>query len=185
MLSASQQAQTRALRHLMPPGRLWLEPGSQLYRLLQALGDELGRVQERGLDLVEEADPRTATQTLSEWERLLGLPDDAVVTIPVTDAARRLAIVQKLTASGGQSRAFFQALALACGYTVTITDGFSAEVCRAGVSRAGARVYGLERAYYWRVTVQPPGGSALSHAELEAIIRRAAPAHTTLSFVYL
>jgi uncharacterized protein YmfQ (DUF2313 family) len=175
----------RTLKQLLPPGLLWnLEPDSVLYRVLSALSDEFDRVMTRSADLIEETDPRTATETLPDWEGMLGLPDSAIISIPTSDAARRLAITQKLVRGGGQTAAFYVTLAAACGYTVTIDDSFAGHVLRVGF-RVGDRSYGTAWAYVWQVSVQPPTDTALSHSELEAIINRAKPAHTTVIFNYL
>jgi hypothetical protein len=94
----------RTLRQLLPPGVLWLfEADSILSKSILALSDEFARATGRALDLVEESDPRTATETLDEWERVLGLPDDTVTAVPTTTAGRRLAIVQKLIRQGGKT----------------------------------------------------------------------------------
>lgn len=175
---------SRLLQQLLPRGLFLLEPGSWLSRLLDAVSFEFARVEARGSYLVEESDPRTAAETLPEWERLLALPDSVVTAIPDTDEERRLAVTQKFIRQGGQSVPYYVALAAACGYTVTIDDAYGATVFRAGV-RAGAATRGAPWAHAWRVDVQPPAGAALSHAELEAAIRRSAPAHTAVLFTYL
>lgn len=175
----------KQLKQLLPPGLVWfLESTAKLTKTLLGISDELVRVDDRGADLQEEADPRTATETLDDWERLLGLPDEDITTIPATDAARRLAITQKYISLGGQTPAYYIGLAAACGYTVTITDPLAGDVLRSGF-RSGDRCYGAGQAYTWLVTVTAPVGTALTHAELEAVIRRAAPAHTTVVFTYL
>ncbi|AGC43248.1 hypothetical protein MYSTI_01917 [Myxococcus stipitatus DSM 14675] len=175
----------RVIKKLLPPGSVWdLLTDGKLSALCLALAQELTRVDGRAGAVLNEADPRTATETLEDWERVLGLPDADVPVIPSTVAERRLAITQKLVRVGGQSKPYYVALAAACGYTVTIDDSYGATILRAGF-RAGARVFGVQWAHVWRVDVQPPTGDALSHAELEAIIRRAAAAHTVVFFRYL
>lgn len=174
------------LAQLLPRGSVWkLEAGSYVRRLLQGVGDELHRVEIRGTQLIDESDPRTAYETLPEWETQMGLPDDAVTAIPSTVAQRRQAIVSKLLREGGQHAGFFVSLAAACGYTVTVVDDYGETVARAGRARAGDRARGVEWAHTWEVVVQPPTGPALTHAELEAIVRRAAPAHAATIFTYL
>jgi len=179
-------AHMRQLRQLLPPGKLWSGlVGSKLNRLLAAIGDELARVERRALAFLEEVDPRTAVETLPQWEAMLGLPDDLVLEIPGTTAGRRLAITQQLLKTGGQSAAYFIGIAAACGYTVTVTQGYAATVFRAGVGRAGDLVRGVEWAHVWKMTVQPPAGVALTHAELERIIVDISPAHTVVFFEYV
>ncbi len=179
-------AYTQQLKALLPPGELWKLTGDAVTSAtLGALAEELARVHGRGDTLVDESDPRTAEETLGQWEAMLGLPDDAVVEIPNTTEERRLAITQKYLAQGGQTRAYFIALAAACGYTVTINDAFGVTITRAGTAVAGDFLTGLWAAFLWEVVVQPPTGDALSHEELEAIINRVKPAHTSVIFTYL
>lgn len=180
-------AHARVLKKLLPPGKLWnLLPESVLSRLFLAFGDELARVDIRGAALIEEMDPRTATETLGDWEAMLGLPDEDVLTVPVTDTERRLAVVQKFIRRGGQTPAYFLRLTEACGYTGanTITEGYAATVFRYGTSTMGEPLRDHHWAHVWELNVAAPPGTALTHAELEAIIRRAAPAHTVVIFNY-
>lgn len=178
-------AYARQLKALLPTGPLWLrEVGSWVHKTMLALSDELARVDARGVDLLTESDPRTADETLADWERVLGLPDTCIAEIPATTAERQVAITQKLARMGGQTPAYFVQLAAACGYTVTVNDSYGANILRAGFL-AGSASYGEAWAYAWSLDVQPPAGTALSHAELECILNRAAPAHTTLVFNYL
>jgi uncharacterized protein YmfQ (DUF2313 family) len=149
-----------------------------------AASAEFARFDTRLAAFVEEMDPRTATETVENWERMLGLPDEAITQIPVEIGERRAAVIQKLVAQGGQDAAYFAHLALACGYVVTIDDLYGARVLRAGF-RAGSRAYGTAWAYAWRVDVQTPAGAALPHADLERVVRRAAPRHTVVIFNYL
>ncbi len=58
----------------MPPGRLWdLAIGSFLTKIFLASGDELERVSGRSADLIEEADPRTTTELITDNESELAL----------------------------------------------------------------------------------------------------------------
>lgn len=176
----------RALLKLLPPGPLWrLTPDSVLSRLFHGFGDELARVEQRGKALVEETDPRTATETLEEWERMLGLPDEDILAIPATDAERRTAIIQKLLRTGGQSAAYYVEIALAAGWVIYVVDGYGDSVARAGRFRCGDRLNGAEWAFVWRVDVDSSVTGALSSAELERVLTRISPAHTIVFFNYL
>lgn len=179
------EAYARQLKQLLPPGKLWnLEPGSVLSKLFLGISEELARVDARGLALIEESDPRTAVETLDEWERMLGLPDEDILEVPSTTETRRQAIISKLLKTGGQSRAYYVTLAAAAGYVVSIYDGYGGELFRVNRQRVGDRLYGPAWAHTWKVTVQPPTGPALTTAELERILRRVAPAHTVVIFEY-
>lgn len=63
----------RMMLALRPPGRLWLAVGGQLADLFLGAADELVRVDGRADDLLDEADPTTATELLPEYERELGI----------------------------------------------------------------------------------------------------------------
>ncbi len=179
-------AYTQQLKFLLPPGELWKLTGDAVTSAtLGALAEELARVHGRGNTVIDESDPRTAEETLGQWEAMLGLPDEAIVEIPGTTAERQLAVTQKYISQGGQTPAYYIALAAACGYVVTINDAFGVDVTRAGTAVAGDFLTGLWAAHLWEVVVDPPSGDALSHAELEAIINRVKPAHTSVIFTYL
>lgn len=176
----------RALKKLLPPGKVWrLTTDSVLSKLFHGFGDELARVEQRGRDWVEETDPRTATETLDDWERMLGLPDEDVLTIPATPGERRTAIVQKLLRTGGQSPAYFEGLALASGWLVYVIEGYGGTVARCGTARCGDPMNGTAWAFVWRVDVDSALPDALTSDELERVIQRVAPAHTVVFFNYL
>ena len=181
----SVDAYARQFKQLLPPGVLWLfDTTSALSKTMLAIAEEFHRVDTRAENFVAESDPRTAGETLEDWERVLGLPDEQITEIPGTAQERQLAITQKLVSLGGQTAEYYIALAAACGYTCTVTDNFGSTVLRAGF-HAGDRCYGLAWAYAWQLNVSPPSGTALTHAELESVINRAKPAHTTCIFNYL
>lgn len=181
------------LARLLPPGTLWnLDLGGGLQRLLVAIGDEFARVLARGINLVDESDPRTASETLADWERMLGLPDDLVTAIPATTEGRRVAIAAKYAARGGQSYSFFSTLCSACGYPLVSITLYANEVLRCGptslaagfVFRVNDRVYGAAYAYAMTITVGAAAAGALTHAQFEAVIRRATHSHIQVMFTY-
>lgn len=71
----------RMMIALLPPGRLWRLIGdSVLSRLISACGDELGRLDLRVKDLIDEADPSTTDELLPEWEGELDLDSTGTTT---------------------------------------------------------------------------------------------------------
>lgn len=178
------EAYTRQLKALLPPGVLYnLEPDSVLSRLLEGCADELMRVNARGADLVNESDPRTATETLADWEQMLSLPDEFVTEIPGTTAQRRSAITAKYVGRGGQDLTFFTALVGACGYTLNLVEIFHSQILRAGF-RVNDRCYDQTYAYTMRLTVTA-GGGALAAADFERVVRSRTHAGVIVQFVYL
>ncbi|SEC24403.1 Uncharacterized protein YmfQ in lambdoid prophage, DUF2313 family [Pseudomonas saponiphila] len=85
---------------------------------------------------------------LTDWERVLALPDPCLVGVPQSVRQRVQAVVSKLQGRGGQSRGFFIALAKGLGYGITI-DTF--RPARAGIARAGDPINGGAWAFTWRV----------------------------------
>lgn len=197
----SAEAYQAQLAALLPRGRAWpREEGSTLMRLLLAKADELARIDGRAADLLEETDPRTTLELLTDWERVAGLPDNCIPA-PDSIAERRAALLARITGQGGQSRAYFIALAASIGYAVTI-DEF--RVFAAG-SLTGEDLNDDDWAHAWRVNVLPPAvdtgtgftityftagsnaGERLSgfgSLDLECVISRARPAHSVVLFSY-
>ena len=91
------------MRDLLPPGRLWRRDlGAFIIKCLLAAGDELNRVSCRSLDLLEESDPRTATELLPDYERELDLVASG------TDAQRRNVITARIIQQLGVRPADYQ-----------------------------------------------------------------------------
>lgn len=85
---------------------------------------------------------------LMDWERVLALPDPCLTGISQSVGQRVQAVISKLQGHGGQSKAFFIALAKSLGYDITITTFRPA---RAGIARAGDAIYGGSWVFTWRV----------------------------------
>ena len=182
---------------LLPKGRIWpSRSGSTLAQVLEAAADGLAKVHVRALQLIEEADPRSTTEMLDDWERNLDLPGDCTAPA-VTLQDRRNAVVQKLTLGGGQSIGFYKQIALALGYTITIEE-FKPFIC--GLSRCGDEV-GMSAAdrNNWEVHVPDPRttlfrvgesrcgdllGKIQRAEDLECVLSIMKPAHTRLLVSY-
>src|SRR5262245_35338319 len=114
---------TRTLLDLLPRGPVWpRDPDTVLYRFWAAVAVEAMRIQARDCDLLAEAYPCGAAELLADWERVLGLPDECTLGGDWTLTQRRTFVCAKLAAPGGQSRAFYVALAASYGYTITIVE---------------------------------------------------------------
>lgn len=113
------------LKLLLPPGS-YDANARALSAELAADGAALDLAQWYAGEILVEADPRTASALLADWERVYGLPDGciAVSGIAQSTAERRSALVSRATMQGGQSAAYFIALAAALGYAITITEGY-------------------------------------------------------------
>jgi uncharacterized protein YmfQ (DUF2313 family) len=186
----------RQMQALLPRGMAWsLSPLSWLTRLLSGLSPEFARIHGRVLDLIRESDPRTTIEMLGDWERALGLPDNCSSTLAPTLQGRRDDVLNKLVSLGGQSRAYYIAVAARLGYTITIEEF---RPFRVGRSRVGERIYDLDWTWVWRVNGPPVairhfrvGQSRMGerlrswgNSALECRLNQIKPAHTRIIFSY-
>jgi uncharacterized protein YmfQ (DUF2313 family) len=184
------------LKALLPPGRaLPRERGSNLDALLDALAQELARLDARAERLPVEAVPSTTTELLSDWEAAAGLPDNCSGSLPETQQGRRNDLVSKLVSQGGQSAAYFIELAAALGFEVEIEEF---RPFLAGISHSSDALTNGDWRFTWRVrapevTVLPfrsgisAAGERLAvwgNAGLECRVRKYKPAHTIVLFAY-
>jgi len=177
-----------ALLHLLPPGKAFPRNDAGVMKAtLMAMAVELAAVDARIDALIEEADPRTTLELLADWERVCGL--DALDTV----ALRQIAVTDKLTDIGGQSRAFFIAVALKFGFVITITE-FRPYTCITPITEG---IYEEDCRFVWQVnaptttvseaTCQSPCTEPLrswGNQILEDLINYRKPAHTTAIFAY-
>lgn len=184
------------LQALLPQGFAWpRQADAALTKLLLAWADELARIDGRAADLVEEADPRTTAELLADWERVAGLPDPCVEALAGTQttAQRRAALVAKLTTIGGQSAAYYIALAASLGYTISVTE-FDLHDVEDNVEHP---LYGTPWQFAWQVNAAEDNIGRLAVTDtvedplawwgnelLECVIERLKPAHTHVLFAY-
>ncbi|MGJ8619624.1 MAG: YmfQ family protein [Methylophilaceae bacterium] len=186
------------LQGLLPKGPAWpREAGILLNHQLYAWAEELSKIDARIDDLLDEADPRNTNELLVDWERVVGLPDRCV-TIAQTYQQRIDALVSKLQTLGGQSRAYFIALADSLGYTNTTIEEYQPFLC--GENTCGDALWSEPDRFVWQLNLPSDGsityfecgesacGDALQSwgdEVLECRINQYKPAHTTAIFAYV
>ena len=177
-----------ALLNLLPPGKVYpRNDKGAMHDTLRAMAEAFAVVDARIDNLLDEADPRTTLELLPDWERVCAL--DALDTV----ALRQLVLTDKLTDIGGQSRAYFIAVALKFGFVITITE-FHPYYCITDIDHG---IYEDDCRFVWQVnapettvrvaTCQSPCTEPLrswGNAILEALINHRKPAHTTAIFCY-
>lgn len=185
------------LMALLPGGDAWSRTRQVgLGDLFTGMAAELARVEQRVRDLEEEADPRTAFETIDEWERDLGLPDPC--TASATNlSARQVLAWRKYAYEGGQSRAFYIDLAASLGFEIEIHE-FDPDVDDYDASLTPLITDGRWR-FVWRVHVLNDTDYSVFRAgagvagdrlveggavDLECIISSIRPAHTRVIFTY-
>lgn len=167
------------MQALLPRGAAWpRDDEAMLTQTLDALAVEFARVGARAESLPAEIIPSTTTELISDWERVLGLPDPCVGRLEETLAKRRNAVVAKLTGGGSASKAYYIALALTLGYVITITEPslhnwlITAPLTTVTYFNVGSSVVGERLISY-------------DHDFFECYFLAIKPAHTVLTFAYV
>lgn len=202
----------QAFADLLPTGEAWSrDPETVLMRLVRGQAEVWGAVVDpMAAELLEvETDPRATIKLLPDWERAYGLPDPCVQETQ-TREERLLALIERIRAEGGQSRAFFYGVAGRLGYAIEIREfsPFMVGVSEVGDTRptgsAGEpyrrEIGPPEMRFYWRVRIlnsrvswfRAGSGQAgvdphvrISLAsDLECLLLRFKPAHTEIVFDY-
>lgn len=187
------------LKALLPRGLAWPRlVGGRMHQLLSGLTGEFARVDQRLIDLRDEADPRTTVELLPEWEKFAGLPDVCDVRADSSIGYRRAVLIAKLLATGGASRPYFLGLAAALGYPdATIEDRWRPASCN---SNCNDSLWSVADRFVWKINLPGVGGTFAAGCNdscndylrvftgdfaIECRIARVAPAHTVLLFEYV
>jgi uncharacterized protein YmfQ (DUF2313 family) len=174
------------LERLLPAGPVWTRtPSSHLMKLVAGLAPSLARPEAAMADLKREADPARAIDLLAEWEEALSIPD-ACAQSDLGLADRQARLVASLVPRGGQTPAYFVALAAAAGVGITIRE-YREEMHRVGESARPFAVgpdlvYGEDALFLWEVTFDRPR-DALAR-EIECRIRKRGPEQSDVFFTY-
>jgi uncharacterized protein YmfQ (DUF2313 family) len=114
---------TEAFADLLPFGLAWPRWSESItMQVVHGLSCVWEFVDGRAADLLEiESDPRKTVELLPDWERNWGLPDPCMQT-PQSIQARQIALVQRMTMQGGQSRQFLINISAQIDYNITISE---------------------------------------------------------------
>lgn len=185
---------------LLPRGLAW-EGDAHGVRgtVLKILAGTMARVQARADYFLEtESFPPHSFEMLADWERSFGLPDPCRGE-QVNLRERRQSLTERITETGGQSRAYLTARALGLGYLVEIDER---RPFQCGISACGGdhECADATLRYYWTMRVMEPrvtwfecgisqcGLDPLARIDraedLECVMARIAPAHTELTLAY-
>lgn len=147
----------RQIQNLAPHGQAWPRDDENATSLLWlASAEEPARVDAAALRLLDEAHPESALDSLEDWERVLGLPDQCLPSGRSIQERRR-AIVAKLTDGGHHGLAYWYGLA----------EGLDVEIT---VRRHNPFICGLSQ-------VGDPAGEFESTPEARALQRAGAVTH--------
>ncbi len=186
----------------LPSGSAWpRDSDSGLMRWVAGCAQIWGDVSVRAATLLTvESDPRYTFEMLPDWERAFGLPDPCVPVVQ-TLPERRVALVNKMTTQGGQSREYFIGVAADLGYTITIREFRPFQFGLSSFGGSRGRFFLPSARFYWKVTITGPrltrfqfGSSSFGRdsfleirraEDLECIFTRWQPAHAQVLFDYL
>jgi uncharacterized protein YmfQ (DUF2313 family) len=130
---------TQVLADLLPQGPVWpRDPDTDLMKTMAGLAEEFARLLARDCDLLTESYPGTATETITDWERVCGLPDECTGPLE-TLQERRQAVLAKLALRGGQSRQYYIDGAERLGFQIAKITEFRPLIADEG--RAGDACY--------------------------------------------
>ena len=186
------------LAQLLPPGKIWDDlraQDSNAMLLLDAVAQEFARHDARADALLNETDPRSLLELITDWEDYLGLPDKCV-GLGATLAQRREAVHAILTNTAGQSRQYFIGVAAELGFPDVAITEYDPHTVDASVD---APIYGIDWRFAWKLSAPQPDieqfnadssvdeslGEQSSTERLECVINFRKPAHTIALFEYL
>jgi uncharacterized protein YmfQ (DUF2313 family) len=184
-------------QRLLPRGRIWHRGwGTVQGQDLLTLMPQIVRLNQRAIDVLAETFPCTTSELLEEWEATLGLPDPCIGEL-ATLQERQAAVCAKFSAQGGQSRAYFVALAQSLGINISVRTFRPFYVSE---GRADEHLYDEQWAYVWQINAPIVGTEvwfrvdestvdepllAFGNSTLECLLNQYKPAHTQLIFVYV
>jgi uncharacterized protein YmfQ (DUF2313 family) len=155
-----------ALHAFLPPGRLFSRPlGPNLEATLGGVAALLAAVLGKLEGLLDEANPRSASELLIDWETAFGLPDPCQGELPNLPL-RRAAVVDRMGWARGSTIADFVAVAALYGVEVTIEERL---YLRAGF-RAGDRCGTSEEGWPWAIVIHLPSVAAQFAIADEAVV---------------
>lgn len=160
--------------------------GSLFGRILSCFAEELARVSADVTQLYNESVPGLSTQMLEDWERVLGTRTGCAADLEYTLAERRELVHKKFFGEYTTATvAYLESLAEPLGFTVTITElSRYGSSCVCGVARTGANRVGGQGAYSVLTITVHAGGSG-DEDQLQCVINKHKPAHTTAVWVFL
>jgi uncharacterized protein YmfQ (DUF2313 family) len=157
--------------------------GNLFRRLLASFAGELSRLETDAWCLLNETDPGVAECLLSNWERVLGLPEKCSASLTLTIAERQQAahaklfkIFQTVTAQ------FLIDYALTLGWVITIVENSSSYAAtRCGVARCGVnRCGGVGGSGVLVITVV---SGPVDQTLLKCALEKLKPAHVIIKWL--
>lgn len=171
------------LQELLPPGAAWpRDPDAVLTQLLDGLAEEYARVDAFIAGLVEQMLPDSTTDLLPEWETIAGLPGTCSAEVRSTPAARRVDLLSKLAATGGQSAPYYIEVSGFYGVPITVEEY---RPFRTGLAAAGDPLTNGDWVFTWTIRAESLAGDEDAQHTFECLLGSISPSHTLLRFAYV
>lgn len=107
-------------RRLLPKGRAWEK--FRLHPLIEGIVGEFCRFEERTEAFLNvELDPGKADELLTDWESMVGIPDECTPENQ-TLQERREAVLERLARVGALSADFYESIGEFLGFDITVQD---------------------------------------------------------------
>jgi len=186
------------LKQLHPRGKLWtslLRDNSFYSKFLKGIATEFARIDSRAVDLIDEADPRSAVELLPDWERAHAIPGDCGY-LGATITERQLILTAKVTEKSNDSNQELIGIAELLGFAPATTTEYESHSVDSNVDeplysedwRFAIKLSVTDQpviAFTVESTVDESLGQELPRTQLECAIIKMAPAHCVVIFEYL
>ena len=175
LVIADAAAYKQGLLALLPPGDYWAELGDDIHALLDSWSADFEALHKLNNSLLDEADPRTTSSYIDEWEAFAGVanPDKSL-------SERRNLLLAELSKTGELGDVDVMIMvAEQMGYEVEIDELYH-PVWHFG-QRISEPINNLCANVHLRVRVL---NSAAADAEFELHLAEVRPAHSVLHFYY-
>ena len=158
--------------------------GGKLAILMSVLGSELARIEALAWDVLNQVDPGVATEnTLTDWERNLGLPGSCATSLQSVEERQRAAHSKLFDEYVVTTEQAFINKADSVGFEITVNtlpDEYQPSLC--GVMRCGVnRLSNNFGRNVIEITVVDDRGNDVDY--LKCIFKKFKPAHAVLIYV--
>jgi uncharacterized protein YmfQ (DUF2313 family) len=198
---------------LLPKGKAWEKIRTN--PVFDGFFGEFCRLEDRADDfLLRELDPCQTVELLTDWETLVGIPDECTPDTQTLDE-RRAAVKERLARIGSLSASFYEQIGAFLGFDITVSDcnqfqvGLSrvgdklcnngvADVFRVGTNTVGDQLAVFSWEYYFEVQVPVSESNLFRVGEstvgdplrefgnelIQCTIQKLKPAHTGVVFSF-
>jgi uncharacterized protein YmfQ (DUF2313 family) len=156
-------------------------------KLLNAIAAELSLFDNSVLNLIKESVPGLSLDLLTDWERMLGLPDVCSKLATTVPERQAVAHAKYTTRYSGLSAEFFERYAESIGSTIKVIESFGGgEPFRVDFARVdrttengvdGARLWSMGIYHEWAIEIS---STDPNKAFLQCYFDKIKPAHTLL-----